>query len=455
MNYDLALISAVLADPESGYAEAIKLGVKPKFLGLEAQAYWDIITDHYEQFHEVPSLDYFQSICPSYDHRPTRDGLEAVAHELKTRYLFSEIEDALKEVADVNAADPWEARDKLARLSDTIIIDVQRKNTDLVAGEDKAEVLRRLEFLRSNRGLLGYPWPWDFFNANSPGVCLGNFIYFYGREGVRKTFLLCFLANWFESQGLRVLFCTREMTLEEIAWRLYPMRLQIPYGNMTSGQISADGQVKLEETLDDLYSRKNIIVTEIEGGLAGLRAKIEEVKPHVVIHDYMFALAEDELEMSGKAREHEAIGTVANGLKRLAMRVKVPIIACGHANRDGVKLKGQNSTEYAGSDKIARRADYGMRIITDDATDRMAIILNKGRQARKMLSFTIDATLCNGFGTYIDDNTEWVHGLDEKKSAEAESQERSNNKPEQKNIPRLNADSFGGKRGGTVFRAGG
>jgi len=454
MNHDLALISAILAE-DSGYAEAIKLGLKPKFLGLEAQAYWDIISDHYEQFHEVPSLDFFTSICPAYDHRPPRDSVESIVHELKTRYLHCEIEDALKTVADTNAADPWAARDSLARLSDTIIIEVQQSNTDLVAGSDKAEVLKRLEFLRTNRGLLGYPWPWEYFNANSPGVCPGNFIYFYGREGVRKTFLLCFLANWFESQGLRVLFFTREMTMEEIAWRLYPMRMQIPYREMTTGQISSDGLVKLEDTLDDLYQRKNIIVTEIDGGLAGLRAKIEEVKPHVVIHDYMFALAEDMMEGT-RMREHEAIGNVVNGLKRMAMKLKIPIIACGHANREGERLKGQNSTEYAGSDKIARRADYGMRIITDDANDRTAIILNKGRQARKHLSFTIDATLCNGFGTYVDDNTTWVHGVDEQKKAEAESKARSQVATPEGTPTKLSAEAFAARRGkSTVFRMGG
>lgn len=440
MNYDLALISAILANPETGYAEALKLGIKPKFLGMEAQAYWDIISTHYDEFNEAPSAEFFSSICPSYEHHPPRDSLEAISHELKTRYLHNELEDAIKTLADANAEDPWSARDQLAQMADTIIIEVQRKNTDLVAGSDKAEVLRRLEFLRSNQGLLGYPWPWDHLNSSSPGVCPGNFIYFYGREGVRKTFLLCYLANWFESQNLRVLFFTREMTVEEIAWRLYPMKLQMPYGNMTSGQISSDGTLRLEETLDDLYNRKNLIVTETEDGVAGMRAKIEEVKPHVVIHDYMFALAEDMMETQGRVREFEAIGRVANDLKRLSMRLKIPIIACGHANREGEKLKGKNSTEVAGSDKIFRRCDYGFRIIMDDSTDRMAVILNKGRQARKFLSMTLDATLCNGFGTFIDDDTSWVHDMDQKKEAESESRSRTRNNPEDKNIPRIGSN---------------
>lgn len=446
MNYDLALISAILQTKD--FAAVLQSGVKPSFLGHEAQAYWDIIVEHYDQFHEVPSLAFFQGICPSYDHRPPSDSIESIAHEIKTRHLHVQIEDAIEKVAELNGEDPWEARRRLQQVSDTITITVQKRNTDLIAGSDKAEVLRRIEFLRGNDGLLGYQWPWDYVNANSPGICPGNLIYFYGREGVRKTFLLCYLANFFESLGLRVLLCTREMTLEEIAWRLYPMRIGMPYQDMTSGHISSDGMIKLEDTLDDLMERKNIIVTEVDGGLAGLRAKVEEVKPQIVIHDFMFALAEDEMEGS-RTREHDAIGHVVNGLKRLAMKTKIPIIACGHANRDGVKVKGKNSTEVAGSDKIARRCDYGIRVMCNDAEDHLALIFMKARQAKKNLSFTMDANLCNGFGTFISTDVAWVDSMDNIKDAEETA--KSTQAPPPTGKPLKSTSAFqGGKKS---FRA--
>ena len=410
MNHDLALISAVL---ESGdISEAIQLGVKPKFLGGEAQVYWDSLSDHYEQFQEVPSLEYFTSMYPAYAHSISGDSLESLTYDLKTRYLHSEVDNILEQIAELNSADPWEAKTRLSSLSDALAVEVQKVNTDLLAGSDKAEVLRRIEFLKHNQGLLGYPWPWDYLNRNSKGVCPGNFIYFYGREKSKKTFLLCKLADHFEKLGLKVLFFTREMTLDEIAWRLYPMRVGLPYKELTAGEISSDGIIKLESAMDDLFARKNLIVTEMDGGMAGVRAKIEEVKPAVVIHDYMMAIAEDELEMSGKSREHEVIGKVAGGLKRLAMKLKIPIIACGHANREGVKAKGSSSIEYAGSDKIVRRIDYGFRVISDDSIGKVALILNAGRDSKKFLSMSLDGTLCNGFGNFLDTDVSWIEGVD-------------------------------------------
>jgi len=427
MNYDLALISAVLE--ERDMASAIRLGIKPRFLGGEAQTYWDIIANHYEQFQEVPSLKHFVSMCPGYEHNVGGDGMEAIAHELKSRFLYGEIEDIVKKVLDLNDADPWEARKQLSSLADNLSVEVQEKVTDLVAGSDKAEVLRRIEFLRQNNGLMGYPWPWPFMNENSKGVCPGNFIYIYGREKSRKTFLLCYLAVWFESLGIRVLFFTREMTLEEIAWRMYPMRAGLPYSELTAGQISTDGITKLEDVMDDLYSRKNLIVTEMDGGMAGVRAKVEEVKPGLIIHDYMMSVAEDEMEMRSKSREHEVIGKVAGGFKRLAMKLKIPIIACGHANREGVKAKGKSSVEYAGSDKIVRRVDYGFRVITDDANDRTALILNAGRDAKKFLAFTFDSRLCNGFGNFLEAGADWVDSLDDVKESESKAKEEAKGPP--------------------------
>ncbi len=444
MNHDLSLISAVLETRD--ISEAIQSGIRPKYLGDEAQAYWDIISEHYEMFHEVPSVDNFQTICPGYEHRPPPDSIEAIAHELKTRYLHSSIDEILEQVAEVNATAPWEAQELLARLTGDVIVEVQKRNTDLVAGADKAEVLKKMEYLRNNGGLLGYAWPWQWMNERSKGVCPGNFIYFYGREKSRKTFLLCYLANWFEMQGLRVLLFTREMTLEEIAWRLYPMRIGLPYKEMTAGMVSSDGMVKLEDTMDDLYSRKNLIVTEMDGGMAGFRAKIEEVKPSIVIHDYLMSVVEDEMEMKKRSTEHQEIGKVAGGMKRLAMKLKIPIIACGHANRDGVKLKGKSSVEYAGSDKIVRRVDYGFRVITNDAENMTALILNAGRDAQKFLSFTIDSTLCNGFGNFLADDADWVDEAEKNKDAEEDSRERNDVTPPSGRPITLSPGSFGASR---------
>jgi replicative DNA helicase len=298
-------------------------GIKAQHLGDEAQQYWDIILEHHEMFHEVPSVDYFKGICPSYDHRPPTDSVESIAHELKTRYLHASIDDALQHLAETNAVDPWEARTRLMTVCETIALEHQVGNTDLVAGADKTEVLRRLERLQQNGGLLGLPWPWDYMNENSLGLMPGNFVYLYGREKSRKTWLLLFIALFYEALGLRVLFCTREMSNEELAWRLYCLTCGFDINHWSKGEVSTTGKTMLEDAMDCLFEHKNIIFTEIEGGVPGVKAKIEEVKPDIVIHDYMVGMAEDLMEGKPNSKLAPYVVQVANGLKRVAMNSRV------------------------------------------------------------------------------------------------------------------------------------
>ena len=83
MNYDLALISAILKTKD--FATVAQSGLRPNFLGGEAQTYWDVIVEHYDEFHEVPSLEFFQGQCRTYVHRPPEDSIESIIHEIKTR----------------------------------------------------------------------------------------------------------------------------------------------------------------------------------------------------------------------------------------------------------------------------------------------------------------------------------------------------------------------------------
>lgn len=423
MNYDLKLVSSVLETRD--ITVPIKLGVRSAMLGDEAQTYWDILLEHYEQFHEVPSPEFFHGMCPSYEHVVPNDTVEAIVGEVKTRYLHSSIEGALLRVAEMNGADPWAAKNEFVKLADSINVEVQRGNSDLIAGEDKAAVFKTLDDLQRNDGLLGYPWPWEYLNQNSMGLVPGNFWYIYGREKSKKTFILLYLALFFESLGLRVLFITREMTLEEIAWRLYPMRAGIAYTDMTKGKISSDGRVTLEQAMDALYTSKNLIVSEVFGGIAGVRAKIEEIKPHVVIHDYMKAIADDEMGDRFNVKEHQYVARVADMVKNIAKNPmnRVLFIGCGHANREGEKGKGKSTTELGHSDHIARRADGTIRIISDDVRNWIALIINAGRGVQKFLSWTIDGSLDHNFGNFIDSNTSWVDSTDSMDNAEDEARD--------------------------------
>jgi len=417
LNYDFALIAAVLES--RSLQEATKAGLKLDLFTDEASIYWTAIVDHYEQFHEVPSVVLFQDQFPEYQHVLEDDGIAVLVHELKTRRLGSDIETAVSDLADVNGADPWEAKRRLMATADNINARDQEGDTDLIAGDDRKEVMHLMSRLRSGAGLMGYPWPWEVLNESSPGVCAGNFIYVYGREKSKKTFLMLFLAQFFEDLGLKVLFFTREMTNDEISLRLYCMRAGLDYGRMLKGELTDHELALLDATMQGFAERGRLLITEQEDGMTGVMAKSEEFKPHVIIHDYIKALADDAMQDKKNPSEHQYVARAADRLASYAKRKKIPVFAVGHANRDGIKGAGRSSAEHAWSDHIIRRVDYSLRIISDDSENRTAVIINAGRSVQRFLGFTLNGRLCDGFGEVTGENAEWTLDYDSVKSAEA------------------------------------
>jgi hypothetical protein len=153
---------------------AIREGANADLLGEEERLYWETLIAHFDQFHEVPSIDHFRNLCPAYIHQKPKDNLQVIIHQLKTWKLGADIEDALESIDNEVHMDPWAAKSLLVNLSDKINVSNQRGNTDHVVGQDRERVLQRLGRLRSGGGLIGLPWPWEHLNRNSVGLVAGR-----------------------------------------------------------------------------------------------------------------------------------------------------------------------------------------------------------------------------------------------------------------------------------------
>jgi len=425
MHHGLALVAAVLESRD--YLEAIRCGARPELLDDEAGVYWDLISDHHERFHEVPTLEHFSSLAPGYDHNPSGDSVDAIVHELKTIKLGGEIDGGLTSIAEKNAIDPWEAKSLLVKIADRVNVSNQDGANDYVVGADKDRTLRLVERLREGAGLLGYRWPWEHFNNETWGICPGNVIYFYGRQKSRKTWILLCIALYLVRMGLRVLFFTSEMTIEEIELRALAMEAQLDWSDFTGGKVSDEDLAALEEVIDELYKSGKFIITDVSGEIDAYKAKVEEYNPDVVIHDYFKALADAAAAQSRSLSKQHLF--VARAVDQLCdyhkKKLKKPLIMCGHANREGDKSRGKSSTEHAWSDHITRRVDLALRVIANDAEDKIAIIVNEGRNVRRGLAMTINGKLCQDFGVQLDTKADWVEGYEQAEEESEESKKRN------------------------------
>ena len=441
MNYDMALVTEVL---ETGnYKEAIKAGIKKEMLGDLAGLYWDVISEFYHDHGKVPSVPYFKSLCPNYDHSPTGEPISVLVDDLKRLHLGNALNDLLSKVVEANNDDAWKAKRLLVQLTDKLNIEHQFRNTRTVAGEMKDYVLEMLYNLRDGFGLAGMPWPFEPLNKRTPGIMPGNVIYLYGRQKSKKTWVMLHMALFLSSLGYRVLFFTREMTVEELHWRLGALLLGIPIEDYTKGKVTESGIAIVNELLDDILKSGKLIFSENREGIVGYKTEIEDVNPDIVMHDYWKAMADDAMGDKIGASEKRYVDATIDQLVDYHAMIKVPAIICGHANREGDKTRGRGSTEHAWSDHITRRVHAAIRVVKSGDDRKIGLVVNAGRAVPEDVLITLDGNLCMGFGDVLDVDGSWIF------TSEA-SREESDNSKQRKEEP---APASKIKVGPAAFRA--
>jgi len=418
----MALVARILESGE--YTEVVRAGMKREMLGDHAGIYWDVLSEFFQEHDKVPSVDMFTALCPDYDHQPTSDPIDALIQELKTIHLGTEINRALNLLVDENSSDPWEAKRTLIRIADQINAQHQLRNTRVAAGEKVDYVLSMIKRLRDGCGLLGLKWPFEKLNKRTPGIMPGNVIYFYGRHKSKKTWLMLHMALDFWLEGHRVLFFTREMSIEELHWRLAGMILGIPLDDLNSGCVTHHGEMAVADVMKELVDSGRFIFSENLQGLPGYKAEIHDVQPDIILHDYWKAMADDLME-ERRVSEKSAVDRTIDQLVKHHMKIKTPVIICGHANRDGDKSKGRSGVEHAWSDHIVRRVHAAIRVIKSPDESKLGLVVNAGRAIPEDLVITLDGHLCMGFGEELDIDPGWISTTESSQDASSQSAGRN------------------------------
>ena len=416
INLDLALISAVI---ETGQmAEALSQGADKKgILSPEAKVFWDELQRHWDKFNQTPSLELFQTQMPSYQHKPTGDSVESLLHQLKTRKVKQEIQEWVYTIVDDVNENPWKAKDTLFQAAEYIAQNSSEDNDMYIAGENADYYINKMENIQNNGGLSGLAFPWEAFNEVSRGLEPGHCIYIYGRQKSKKTFLLLYLALHYWKMGLKILLFTREMSPEELMWRMIALGTQLPINDVMKGSLTNNAKKKVAKFLAELKESERFIISTDTNGINGFRTQIDQVRPDMVFHDYFKAMADDA--MGSRVKDprifvERAVDQIVDFMSAKA-RKKVPCFFVGHANRTGDGSAGRSGTEQAWSDHITRRVDAAIRVISDDT--KTALIVNRSRFLQEGMGITLDGELCTTFGNLISNGYDWVNEKqkDEKK----------------------------------------
>jgi replicative DNA helicase len=229
----------------------------------------------------------------------------------------------------------------------------------------------------------------------------GNLAIVAARPSMGKTAFALNIAQQFEGNG-HVLFCSQEMVGTSLAQRLLASTAGIPLEAITSATLTDEQHTLMAAGMERIQKQKIVIDEQTSLTLAEVRAKARYVKRKYglgcVVIDYLQLMAGD-----GDTR-HEEIAEISRGLKKLAIDMRIPVIALSQLNRslETRPNKRPIMSDLRESGQIEQDADIVLMLYRDEIYDENSIykgiaevICRKNRQGRTGTAyFEFNGDLC-------------------------------------------------------------
>lgn len=321
------LISKVIADGDID--TAVKNGIKPDHLSGEWPEVWQWVLEYSRNHGAVPSERAFNAefgdIEVLHTSRETFSGLcEEIAHAYKQKRLVETISESIPLLDNGNVDD---ALKRLASGIQQATVDtVRMRDIDIIQNWEAR--LTRYETMRQTpNALRGIPTGFYGLDRITFGLRPQQFIVFAGEPKRGKSLFALIIANSAHIHGVRPLYVSFEMSIEEQEARYDALISKVPFNRILSGDLS---DKEMQRIRDALKLRKNMqpfIFSEDTNSLTtvtALAGKVKEYRPDVLIVDGVYLMDDEEGEPKGSP---QALTNITRSLKRLAQHYDIPVVA--------------------------------------------------------------------------------------------------------------------------------
>lgn len=158
------------------------------------------------------------------------------------------------------------------------------------------------------------------------------------RPSVGKSIFAMTICMNAAKQGKRVLYISMEMKVNELMEREFASASMVNLSEITSGDISTEGWVKLAESIGLLSDKKIFYCTDgynVEDIRKAAFSLYENGGIDLICVDYLQLLEGSKK----RSNRQEEVADISRGLKRLAQELNIPIIALSQLNRGNAKEK--------------------------------------------------------------------------------------------------------------------
>ena len=388
-NIEVGLISKLL---ETKDMLTIKdMQIKKSYFTGDNKSAFSFILEQQIKSGEVPTVRVFKRKFPNYELETidnnvgTEESLQYWCQELRNKVKHNTIVDTVEEVSDLLQDLDTEGAFNLLRKKLTYIENEVVESLDVDITKDIEG--RKEAYLKKKRtgGMLGYSTGFpklDFFTKGLKDETLTTII---AKTGVGKTFFLIILACNLVLNGYKVLVGVTEMSEELMRDRFEALLfalttgVKFSYNSFKSGHLPKDIEKKyfkfLEETLPELSS----IVLFTATSPLGVSAEIEKHKPDVVMIDGVYLMEDDQQSKDDWLR----IAHITRDLKKLAKRVKKPIVINTQADKNTSKKSGPELGDIMFTQAVGQDSDDVFALYRDDVMENdkeMTLAIRKQRE---------------------------------------------------------------------------
>jgi replicative DNA helicase len=383
-------VSFCLSVLQEGSVDIIReSGITAEMLKGPARDFFEYMLEHHRDHGQLPHLETL------IDEIDLDEDYIADIHEPPSFYAKKVIErDALnaqrsvvKEMSQaMRAREPVEVHETAKRLLKVGMDKLQSQTAPIVNTKHTAadRIARYEELKLLDDGIRGIRSEWAVLDSATGGFKPGDLVTFAARMGLGKTWAAVINSVAAERQNKVVGFVSPEMSRYAIEQRKDSVRYRLPYRDFTRGELDyAVEEAYYTAVREEAESESPDWLIAAQGAVTSVSecdVFVQERKLDMLIVDGIYLLHEGD----GRMPWHERVMLVVRGLKELALKREIPVLATAQFNRSVRTGSMRAGTESMGhTDAIGQFSDIVIGLFqTEDMriANQMSLRMLKNRE---------------------------------------------------------------------------
>ncbi|MBQ9013965.1 MAG: AAA family ATPase [Bacilli bacterium] len=195
-------------------------------------------------------------------------------------------------------------------------------------GDSIGEICEKLLYFLENNDEKGIDFGIKFLDDIIGGLFKGELTTIAARSGVGKTALALQIMLNCINQNKKVLFISREMSKEQVFMRNITKKSGVSTKSMKNKTLEEEDWKKVIEVMSEFSKEDLLYINDKIGTISSLRKRIRELKPDIVIVDYLQLMS---VESSMQNRERE-VASLSRELKNITLDFEIPVIQLSQLN---------------------------------------------------------------------------------------------------------------------------